>query len=160
LQPLVMDNVANQIAEGNNSIVGLMVESHIGWGSQPINKDLSQLQYGVSITDACIDWDTTVKAVRSMHAKVKDVLPQRKRAWSRGPMDPAAGPARDPAPVLSQPAGGTCNAPCRSRKGSPCNPAPLRTSAPRLPAVLPAPCPATPAERRYDRYPLSVYPDP
>src|SRR5690554_5473573 len=80
LQPLVMDNVANQIAEGNNSIVGLMVESHIGWGSQPINKDLSQLQYGVSITDACIDWDTTVKAVRSMHAKVKDVLPQRKRA--------------------------------------------------------------------------------
>src|SRR5690554_1840696 len=45
LQPLVMDNVANQIAEGNNSIVGLMVESHIGWGSQPINKDLSQLQY-------------------------------------------------------------------------------------------------------------------
>src|SRR5690606_4281019 len=111
-------------------------------------------------TDACIDWDTTVKAVRSMHAKVKDVLPQRKRARSTGPMDTAAGPARDPASVLSQPAGGTCHAPCGSRKGSPCNPAPLRTSAPRPPAVLPAPCPATPPERRYDRYPLSVYPDP
>ncbi|SDS10132.1 3-deoxy-D-arabinoheptulosonate-7-phosphate synthase [Halopseudomonas litoralis] len=79
LQPLVMDNVANQIAEGNTSIVGLMVESHIGWGSQAINKDLSQLEYGVSITDACIDWDTTVQAVRSMHAKIKDVLPARKR---------------------------------------------------------------------------------
>jgi len=79
LQPLVMDNVANQILEGNNSIVGLMVESHIGWGSQSIPKDLSQLQYGVSVTDACIDWDTTVSSVRSMHDKLKDVLPKRNR---------------------------------------------------------------------------------
>lgn len=79
LQPLVMDNVANQIVDGNTSIVGLMVESHIGWGNQAINKDLSQLEYGVSITDACIDWDTTVQAIRSMHAKIKDALPQRKR---------------------------------------------------------------------------------
>lgn len=79
LQPLVMDNVANQIVEGNTSIVALMVESHIGWGSQAINKDATQMQYGVSITDACIDWDTTVAAVRSMHSKLKDVLPARKR---------------------------------------------------------------------------------
>lgn len=80
LQPLVMDNVANQILEGNTSIIGLMVESHIGWGNQPIPKDLKDLQYGVSITDACIDWDTTVKSIRSMHAKIKDVLPTRKRS--------------------------------------------------------------------------------
>lgn len=79
LQPLVMDNVANQIAEGNKSIVGLMVESHIGWGNQAINQDASQMEYGVSITDACIDWDTTVEAVRSMRAKIKDALPARKR---------------------------------------------------------------------------------
>lgn len=79
LQPLVMDNVANQILEGNNSIVGLMVESHLGWGNQSIPKDLDQLKYGVSITDACIDWDTTEKALRSMHAKLKDVLPKRQR---------------------------------------------------------------------------------
>jgi 3-deoxy-7-phosphoheptulonate synthase len=79
LQPLVMDNVANQILEGNNSIIGLMVESHIGWGNQSIPKDLSQLQYGVSVTDACIDWDTTVTSVRSMHAKLRDVLPGRAR---------------------------------------------------------------------------------
>ncbi|AYF87133.1 3-deoxy-7-phosphoheptulonate synthase [Pseudomonas sp. JS3066] len=79
LQPLVMDNVANQILEGNNSIVGLMVESHLGWGSQSIPKDLDQLKYGVSITDACIDWETTEKALRSMHAKLKDVLPKRQR---------------------------------------------------------------------------------
>jgi 3-deoxy-7-phosphoheptulonate synthase len=79
LQPLVMDNVANQILEGNNSIVGLMVESHLGWGNQSIPKELDQLKYGVSITDACIDWDTTEKALRSMHAKLKDVLPKRQR---------------------------------------------------------------------------------
>ncbi|MFG5863008.1 3-deoxy-7-phosphoheptulonate synthase [Metapseudomonas sp. CR1201] len=79
LQPLVMDNVANQILEGNTSIVGLMVESHLGWGNQSIPKDLSQLKYGVSVTDACIDWDTTEKALRSMHAKLKDVLPKRQR---------------------------------------------------------------------------------
>ncbi|GLZ84555.1 phospho-2-dehydro-3-deoxyheptonate aldolase [Metapseudomonas resinovorans] len=79
LQPLVMDNVANQILEGNNSIVGLMVESHLGWGSQSIPKDLDQLKYGVSVTDACIDWEATEKALRSMHAKLKDVLPKRQR---------------------------------------------------------------------------------
>ncbi|PKM33457.1 MAG: 3-deoxy-7-phosphoheptulonate synthase [Gammaproteobacteria bacterium HGW-Gammaproteobacteria-12] len=79
LQPLVLENVANQILEGNNSIVGLMVESHLGWGSQSIPKNLCDLKYGVSITDACIDWDTTEKSLRSMHAKLKDVLPKRPR---------------------------------------------------------------------------------
>ena len=69
----------NQIMEGNTSIIGLMVESHIGWGNQSIPKDLKDLQYGVSVTDACIDWDTTVESIRSMHAKLKDVLPARQR---------------------------------------------------------------------------------
>ncbi|TBU91321.1 3-deoxy-7-phosphoheptulonate synthase [Stutzerimonas kirkiae] len=79
LQPLVMDNVANQIIEGNQSIIGLMVESHLGWGNQPIPDDLSKLQYGVSITDACIDWATTEQAVLGMQAKLRDVLPRRHR---------------------------------------------------------------------------------
>ena len=79
LQPLVMENVANQILEGNNSIIGLMVESNLGWGNQSIPKDLCNLKYGVSVTDACIDWDSTEKTLRSMHAKLKDVLPKRKR---------------------------------------------------------------------------------
>ncbi|MFY1668176.1 3-deoxy-7-phosphoheptulonate synthase [Pseudomonas sp. Pseu.R1] len=79
LQPLVMENVANQILEGNESIIGLMVESHLKWGAQSIPKDLADLEYGVSITDACIDWETTEKTLRSMHAKLKDVLPKRKR---------------------------------------------------------------------------------
>lgn len=79
LQPLVMDNVANQIVEGNTSIVGLMVESHLGFGSQPIPADLSQLEYGVSVTDACIDWAMTEKSILDMHRKLKDVLPRRNR---------------------------------------------------------------------------------
>jgi 3-deoxy-7-phosphoheptulonate synthase len=79
LQPLVMENVANQILEGNESIIGLMVESHLNWGCQAIPKDLADLQYGVSITDACIDWESTEKTLRGMHAKLKDVLPKRNR---------------------------------------------------------------------------------
>ena len=77
LQPLVADNVANQILEGNKSIMGLMIESHINWGSQSIPADLSELKYGVSITDACIDWATTETCLRSIRTKLKDVLPTR-----------------------------------------------------------------------------------
>lgn len=77
LQPLVLDNVANQIVEGNQSIIGVMVESNIGAGSQKIPADLSQLQYGVSVTDACIDWATTEVALRSIRQKIKDVLAKR-----------------------------------------------------------------------------------
>lgn len=77
LQPLVMKNVTDQIIDGNHSIIGLMIESHLGWGSQSIPKDLNQLKYGVSITDACIDWDTTEKAIRAMRDALKDVLPIR-----------------------------------------------------------------------------------
>ena len=79
LQPLVMENVANQILEGNQSIIGLMVESHLNWGCQAIPKNLEDLQYGVSITDACIDWASTENTLRSMHTKLKDVLPKRAR---------------------------------------------------------------------------------
>ena len=78
LQPLVMDNVANQVIEGNKSIIGIMVESNIGAGNQKIPEDLSQLEYGVSVTDKCIDWETTENALRSMRDKLKDVLPNRR----------------------------------------------------------------------------------
>ena len=77
LQPLVMQDAANQILEGNKSIIGLMVESNLNWGSQSIPKDLSELQYGVSVTDACIDWEATEKAILEMHEKLKNVLPNR-----------------------------------------------------------------------------------
>lgn len=78
LQPLVMENVTNQIIEGNQSIVGLMVESNIGWGNQKMTDNLDDLQYGISITDACIDWKTTETTLRSIRDKLKDVLPGRR----------------------------------------------------------------------------------
>jgi 3-deoxy-7-phosphoheptulonate synthase len=77
LQPLVMQDATNQIIDGNKSIIGLMVESNLNWGNQSIPEDLSELKYGVSVTDACIDWETTEKAVLDMHTKLKDVLPTR-----------------------------------------------------------------------------------
>lgn len=78
LQPLVMDNVSNQILEGNKSIVALMIESHLKFGRQDIPADLSQLTYGQSVTDGCISWETTEEAILKMHAKLKDVLPSRR----------------------------------------------------------------------------------
>jgi 3-deoxy-7-phosphoheptulonate synthase len=77
LQPLVMLDCAHQILEGNQSIVGVMIESNINAGNQAIPADLTQLKYGVSVTDACIDWPTTDKLLRDTRAKLKDVLPKR-----------------------------------------------------------------------------------
>jgi len=77
LQPLVMENVTNQVLEGNRSIVGLMMESNLESGNQPIPEDLSRLRYGVSVTDGCIGWDTTEAAIRKMRDKLKRVLPAR-----------------------------------------------------------------------------------
>jgi 3-deoxy-7-phosphoheptulonate synthase len=78
IQPLVIQDIAHQILEGNQSIQGLMVESHLNWGNQSIPEDLKDLKYGVSVTDACIDWETTENALREMRDKLKDVLPRRK----------------------------------------------------------------------------------
>ncbi|MBL3825604.1 MULTISPECIES: 3-deoxy-7-phosphoheptulonate synthase [Marinobacter] len=78
IQPLVMQDVTHQILEGNTSIQSLMVESNINWGNQSIPENLADLKYGVSVTDACIDWPTTEKAIRDMRNKLKDVLPKRK----------------------------------------------------------------------------------
>ena len=82
LQPLVVQNVANQIIEGNKSIVGLMVESNIHAGNQAIPEQLDQLAYGVSVTDGCIDWETTQSCLRAMRDSLKVVLPNRQAAAS------------------------------------------------------------------------------
>ncbi|MDG6283568.1 3-deoxy-7-phosphoheptulonate synthase [Glaesserella parasuis] len=58
-QPLVAKNVLQQIVAGNQSIIGLMIESHLFAGNQSSEQPFEQMQYGVSITDACIDWQTT-----------------------------------------------------------------------------------------------------
>ena len=77
LQPSVVDDVTQQILNGNRSIVGLMIESNINAGNQKIPQDLSQLEYGVSVTDGCIDWETTEKSLTDMANKLRDVLPKR-----------------------------------------------------------------------------------
>lgn len=77
LQPLVLENVANQIIEGNRSIVGVMLESNLAAGNQSIPAELSELQYGVSITDACLDWAATDTALRSARKILKPTLPNR-----------------------------------------------------------------------------------
>ena len=78
IQPLVLQDITHQIVEGNQSIQGLMVESNLNWGNQSIPDNLADLKYGVSVTDACIDWESTEKALRDMREKLKDVLPKRR----------------------------------------------------------------------------------
>ena len=77
LQPLVLKNITEQIIDGNKSIVGLMVESHIKGGRQDIPANLCDLEYGKSVTDGCIDWETTEKALLEMDAALKEILPNR-----------------------------------------------------------------------------------
>ncbi len=77
LQPLVVENVANQILEGNTSIIGIMIESNLRSGNQAIPSDLSKLVYGVSVTDGCIDWETTESCLRAMRERIRDALKRR-----------------------------------------------------------------------------------
>ncbi len=77
LQPLVFMDCVHQIKEGNRSIVGLMLESHLQAGNQPIPADLTQLKYGMSVTDACIDWATTADLLRRAAGELRPVLAAR-----------------------------------------------------------------------------------
>lgn len=58
-QPDVFRSVIEQVVEGNTSIRGCMLESHLFSGNQHLTLDPSHLEYGVSITDSCLDWKTT-----------------------------------------------------------------------------------------------------
>lgn len=62
-QPGVFQSVIHQILEGNTNIRGLMLESHLYAGNQVLTSNPTQLQYGVSITDACLDWQSTVRLI-------------------------------------------------------------------------------------------------
>lgn len=74
-QPLVMEDVAWQIAAGDDRIVGVMVESNLVGGRQDLVKG-QPLTYGQSITDGCIDWDTSVAVME----KLADAVSARRRA--------------------------------------------------------------------------------
>ncbi|MFM8635853.1 MAG: 3-deoxy-7-phosphoheptulonate synthase [Planctomycetia bacterium] len=70
-QSVVWRDVLEQRAAGDRSIVGMMLESNINPGSQPVHRDRSQLQYGVSITDGCIGWDETEQLLLEAHARLR-----------------------------------------------------------------------------------------
>lgn len=70
-QPIVLDDVLKQIISGNDYIHSVMVEGNLKGGSQKMPLNLDELEYGVSITDACLDWATTEKMLRNAHAALK-----------------------------------------------------------------------------------------
>ena len=63
----VWRSVIQQRADGTRSLIGLMVESNLNEGNQPIPKNMKDLRYGISITDSCINWETTERMLRSGH---------------------------------------------------------------------------------------------
>lgn len=68
LMPGVYRDILKQRAEGNTKIIGAMLESHLVAGAQKFPQPLTDLIYGQSITDKCIDWDTTVELVKETQA--------------------------------------------------------------------------------------------
>jgi len=72
-QAAVFDTIIAQICAGSLAIMGVMVESHIEAGNQPVNSDRSKLKYGVSVTDPCIDWPSTERCVRNAAAALAGI---------------------------------------------------------------------------------------
>jgi len=63
LQTAVLENIIQQITDGNSSIVGMMLESNLYEGNQQVSSNLEELKYGVSVTDKCIGWEETEQTV-------------------------------------------------------------------------------------------------
>ncbi len=70
-QSIAWNDVIRQRAEGNDTIVGLMLESNLKAGKQSLGKDLSALKHGVSITDGCISFEETEELLLRAHATLK-----------------------------------------------------------------------------------------
>lgn len=71
-QPKVAQVIGEQIREGQDGIIGVMIESNINEGNQKVPPEgPAGLKKGVSITDACIDWDTTVEVLEDLAASVR-----------------------------------------------------------------------------------------
>jgi len=76
LQPLVLRHCVSQISEGNRSIIGFMLESNLRAGRQTLT-DPKALEYGVAITDGCLDWETTEAALRDACERLEGRLEGR-----------------------------------------------------------------------------------
>ena len=82
-QPQVVDSIIEQIVNGNESITGIMLESHINEGNQTSEQARDMMKYGVSVTDACINWQTTETVLRNLHQALLPVLEQRAQKLSK-----------------------------------------------------------------------------
>ena len=82
----MLKDLTQQILDGNRSIIGAMLESNIHHGNQSIPADLGELKYGVSVTDACMDWEMTENALMEMADSLRPVLFDR--AKKKGPGGP------------------------------------------------------------------------
>ena len=69
-QPEVLESVIQQILSGNLSLSGVMIESNLEADNQKVPSDINQLKNGVSITDACIDWQTTENILLNAHDRL------------------------------------------------------------------------------------------
>ncbi|NJK42023.1 MAG: 3-deoxy-7-phosphoheptulonate synthase [Acaryochloridaceae cyanobacterium SU_2_1] len=70
-QVVVLQEIAKQLRADSQCLLGVMIESHLVAGSQSIPQDLSQLTYGQSITDACVDFETTAQMLSSLAASMQ-----------------------------------------------------------------------------------------
>jgi 3-deoxy-7-phosphoheptulonate synthase len=76
-QAVVWKNVIGQRIAGNDALIGLMLESNLHEGNQVFSDDAASLKYGVSITDECISWETTVELLLWAHAKLQQTSSQK-----------------------------------------------------------------------------------
>ncbi len=74
-QEEVWRSVIEQRVNGTKSLTGIMVESHLSEGNQPITKNISELRYGVSVTDSCIGWETTERMLRWGYQELGKIIP-------------------------------------------------------------------------------------
>jgi 3-deoxy-7-phosphoheptulonate synthase len=72
-QSLVIDEVLRQIEAGEKDIKGLMIESNLHEGNQNIANH-PNLSYGISVTDACISWESTLKVLEKINDTMEDIL--------------------------------------------------------------------------------------
>ena len=80
LQERVLQDLVQQIAAGNRDLVGVMLESFLQDGNQPLALSASSLRYGCSITDPCLSWSATQAVLREAHAALLPFLESRKAA--------------------------------------------------------------------------------
>jgi 3-deoxy-7-phosphoheptulonate synthase len=75
-QEEVWQNLISQRVEGCEPLIGVMIESHLSEGNQPIPANLADLKYGVSLTDACLGWDVTERMLRHGAERLRAARPQ------------------------------------------------------------------------------------